>query len=144
MLQKLKRLYSKSVNKFSLYSVAVALMSLIIFSWSQILLPLELNIYDFSFWLRPLEKKDERIVIVKWDDDNISSLKETNISDRTLSLLLKKIIEQKPREIGLDLYRDIPVSSPTLSDEENIKYYQSLKDLFTKTNNIFVIRYSCR
>ncbi|NJK58259.1 MAG: CHASE2 domain-containing protein [Pleurocapsa sp. SU_5_0] len=39
----------------------------------------------------------------------------------------------------MDIYRDIPVSSPTLSDEENIKYYQSLKNLFTKTNNVFVI-----
>lgn len=142
MLQKikrLKRLYSKSINKFSLYSITVAIISLAILNWSQILLPLELNIYDFSFWLRPLERNDERVVIVKWDDENISTLKETTISDRTLSLLLEKIIEQKPREIGLDIYRDIPVSSPTLSDEENIEYYQSLKNLFTKTNSVFVI-----
>lgn len=139
MLQKFKRLYSKAANKFSLYSIIVATVSLIILNWSQILLPLELDIYDFSFWLRPPEKTDERIVIVKWDDENTSTLKETTISDRTLSLLLKKIIEQQPREIGLDLYRDIPVSSPSLSDEENSKYYQSLRNLFTKTNNIFVI-----
>ncbi|NJK58258.1 MAG: CHASE2 domain-containing protein [Pleurocapsa sp. SU_5_0] len=74
--------------------MTVAIISLVILNWSQILLPLELNIYDFSFWLRPLEKNDERVVIVKWDDENISTLKETTISDRTLSLLLKKLLSK--------------------------------------------------
>jgi adenylate cyclase len=139
MLQTFKRYFLKTANKFSFYSIVVTAISLAILSWSQILVPLELNIYDFIFWLRPMEKADERIVIVKWDDKDISSLKETNISDRTLSLLLAKIIEQKPQSIGLDLYRDIPVSSPTISDEENLKFYQSLKNLFHKTDSIYVI-----
>lgn len=140
MLDKFKRFYADSTTQFSLYSIIVAVVSLAILNWSQVLAPLELNIYDFSFQLRSSEKTEERIVIVKWDEKDINALKETIISDRTLSLLLEKIIEQKPREIGLDFYRDIPVSSPTLADEENLKYYQNLKELFTKTNNLIGIQ----
>lgn len=139
MFDKFKRFYSNATTQFSLYSVTITIISIAILNWSQILAPLELNIYDFNFGLRPLEKTEDRIVIVKWDDENISALKETTVSDRTLSRLLEKIIEQKPREIGLDLYRDIPVSSPTLADEENLIYYQTLKELFAKSNNVFGI-----
>jgi adenylate cyclase len=139
MIANLKRFYSRQSVKFTLYGSFVTILTLAILNWTQFLQPLELFIYDFNFKIRSPEATDDRIVIVNWDEENIEAFQETIISDRTITMLLKKIIEQKPREIGLDLYREIPVSSPQLSDEENLKYSKELQKLFTTTDNIFAI-----
>jgi CHASE2 domain-containing sensor protein len=74
--------------------------------WLQ---PLEWTALDLFFQLRPLEARDDRIVIVGIEETDIQKLKQWPISDRTLAKLLDKIREQQPRVIGLDIYRDIPV-----------------------------------
>lgn len=107
---------------------------------SRIVAFLDLAIYDFNFLIRPLESSDERIVIVGWDETSIQSFKESIISDDTLTLTLKKIIQQQPRIVGLDLYRDIPVFSPRLSDQNNLKAYNSLQNLFRDSSNIIGIQ----
>ena len=120
--------------------ILIAIVLLIaILGLSKILQPLELAIYDLNFWLRPRELTDERIVIVEWDERSIQMLEETIISDRTISDLLNKIAQQQPRIIGLDLYRDIPVHSPRLNDAQNIQAYNSLRQFFSKTNNLIGI-----
>lgn len=139
MSAKLRRLYAYPAVRFTLYGLLISLFSLAILSWSQFLQPLELGVYDLNFRIRSPETTDERIVIVKWDEEDIDAFKETTISDRTITLLLQKILEQKPRVIGLDIYRDIPVSSPQLSDGENLKYSKALQDLFSTTDNILGI-----
>ncbi|BAZ47134.1 putative transmembrane sensor domain protein (plasmid) [Chondrocystis sp. NIES-4102] len=53
--------------------------------------------------------------------------------------MLKKISQQQPRIIGLDLYRDLPVFSPRFTDEVNIKAYNDLQNLFKLTDNIIGI-----
>ena len=59
--------------------------------------------------------------------------------DRTLSDLLAKIRAQQPRQIGLDLFRDVRVTSPFLSDEENKKAYNELEAIFSSTPNLIGI-----
>ncbi|MGL6343197.1 MAG: CHASE2 domain-containing protein, partial [Waterburya sp.] len=112
---------AKSSTKLALYSIITVAILTVILNLSQILQPLELAIYDFNFLLRPTESTDERVVVVEWSESSIQSLKETIISDYTLARVVKKIAQQQPKIIGLDIYRDIPVSSPQLSDEENIQ-----------------------
>jgi adenylate cyclase len=139
MLVKFREIYRGHVAKYITYSLITAVLGSLFLGWSQILQPLELMIYDFNFWLKPPEVTDERIVVVEWNEENIKAFEETIISDRTLSLLLTKIIEQKPREIGMDIYRDIPVSSPQLTDEQNLEYYHALDDVFRTTDNLRII-----
>jgi CHASE2 domain-containing sensor protein len=64
---------------------------------------------DTFFQLRPLEPPDERIVIVGVQEADIQKLRKWPTSDRVLATLLNKIKQQKPRAIGLDIYRDLPV-----------------------------------
>jgi adenylate cyclase len=138
-LSKFTKLFSKYSNNLVFYSIITVIISAVIFNFIQILQPLELAIYDFNFLLRPIESTDERVVIVEWSESSIQSLKETIISDHTLAVLLQKIREQQPRIIGLDIYRDISVSSPRLSDKQNIQANNSLKELFSTTNNLIGI-----
>lgn len=140
MLEKFREIRENHFIRYFIYGLITAILSTLFLGWSQILQPLELIIYDFNFWLKPPEVTEERIVIVEWDETNIEAFEETIISDRTLSLLLAKIIEQKPREIGMDIYRDIPVSSPQLTDEQNLKYYHALDNIFRNTNNLFIVK----
>ena len=143
MLNKFKKFSSRSRSKLSHFSdryisVAIAL-AIAILVLNRVSQPLELAIYDFNFLIRPTETPDERVVIVEWDEKSIQMLEETTISDDTLFDLLSKIKQQQPRIIGLDLYRDIPVLSPRLSDEQNIKAYNSLNQLFRSTDNLIGI-----
>jgi adenylate cyclase len=70
---------------------------------------LELIGLDYFFRLRPVEKKDPRIVIVGITEKDIQKLGHYPITDHDLVQLLTKIKAQKPRIIGLDLVRDLPV-----------------------------------
>ncbi|MEA5580055.1 CHASE2 domain-containing protein [Nodularia harveyana UHCC-0300] len=50
----------------------------------------------------------DEIVIVTIDERDIQSVGKWPIPDESLAQLLEKIRSQKPRAIGLDLYRDLP------------------------------------
>ncbi|MBV6622347.1 MAG: adenylate/guanylate cyclase domain-containing protein [Rivularia sp. (in: Bacteria)] len=92
---------------------------------SGLLQILELAAYDQLFILQDSEKKDERIVIVKIDEEAIRKL-EYPIPDDKLAEILQKIKQQQPRAIGLDIYRDKPVG----------KGYDSLAKVFESTPNL--------
>ena len=124
------------LNRYIFMAIALPIAILVLSKISQ---PLELAIYDFNFLIRPIEPTDERIVIVEWDEKSIQMLEETTISDDTLFDLLSKIEQQQPRIIGLDLYRDIPVLSPRLSDERNLEAYGSLNQFFRLSENLIGI-----
>ena len=98
---------------------------------------LELTAYDFLFYLRPDEPMDDRIVIVDWTEKDIQLLEEGTISDQTLTVVLDKIQAEKPRIIGLDIIRDLPVGSYGLSKKENQQSYQRLIEIFNSTPNLF-------
>lgn len=85
----------------------------IAFSYLGIFQFLELSTFDRWFRLRPLEGKDTRIVVVTISESDINQIGQWPISDEILSQLITKINQQKPRVIGLDLYRDLPVKPGT-------------------------------
>ena len=142
MLDKLKKIFSRwqiigyFPYGYTLLTIALLLTVLIL---GKVFQPLELAIYDLNFLLRAAEPTDERIVIVEWDEKSIQMLEETTISDDTLFNLLSKIERQQPKIIGLDLYRDIPVLSPRLSEERNLRAYNSLSQFFSRADNLIGI-----
>ncbi len=91
--------------------------------WLQ---PLEWTALDIYFQLRPQEAADKRIVIVGFEEKDIQALKTAQLSDKLLAQLLTKIKQQKPRVIGLDFYRDVPVD----------KDYPELVQVFKTTPNL--------
>jgi CHASE2 domain-containing sensor protein len=69
----------------------------------------ELNAFDQLMRLRPAEKPDSRLLIVKITAEDIKKLGgEYPLHDRTVLRLLRKLEENQPRVIGLDFYRDRP------------------------------------
>ncbi|WP_172657358.1 CHASE2 domain-containing protein [Myxosarcina sp. GI1] len=112
------------------------ILSLAVLRGLGLLQPLELKAYDLLFFLRSAEPKDERIVIVAWDEEDLQMAEEGTMSDNTLSVVLEKINQQQPRIIGLDLFRDVPVPSRQLTDEENEKAYNNLQNSFRSTPNL--------
>jgi CHASE2 domain-containing sensor protein/nitrogen-specific signal transduction histidine kinase len=91
-----------------------------------VLQPLEWAMYDWFFQIRPIEPVDARIIIVGLEETDIQRLKEWPVSDRNLARLLEKIKAQKPRIIGLDIYRDLPVEP---GHEELTKVFQTTPNL---------------
>lgn len=100
--------------------------------WLSLLQHLEWAALDTFFQLRPLEPRDERILIVAIEEPDIQRWREKNLanlsplSDQVLATLLNKIKQQKPRVIGLDLYRDIPENP---GHEELVKVFESTPNL---------------
>ncbi len=76
-------------------------------------------------WRSP-EPREERIVIVTIDESDIQLAGQWPASDEFLARLIRRIADQKPHSIGLDLYRDLPV------DPGNAELIQ----LFEDTENL--------
>ncbi|MBK1990356.1 adenylate/guanylate cyclase domain-containing protein [Sphaerospermopsis aphanizomenoides BCCUSP55] len=87
---------------------------------------IELLALDQLFLLRPQEGIDHRIVIVEINENDINNQKSWPISDVVLTDLLNKIKQQKPRAIGLDIYRNFPVNP---GHEDLVKLFQSTPNL---------------
>lgn len=86
----------------------------------------ELAMLDHFFRWRPLENPDSRIAVVTIGDEDISLVGAWPIPDRVLANTLKTLKAQRPRAIGLDLYRDLPVEPG----------YQDLVEVFQSTPEI--------
>jgi CHASE2 domain-containing sensor protein len=69
----------------------------------------ELNYFDRFVQLRPDEGVDPRLLVVAVAQDDIQALDRWPASDETLNRLLQKLSQYRPRVIGLDIYRDLPV-----------------------------------
>ncbi len=69
----------------------------------------ELAAYDRFIQSQPDRGKDDRFLIVGIDEIDLQTLQEWPISDRTLATALKKLNALKPRVIGIDIFRDIPI-----------------------------------
>ncbi|MDD2817048.1 MAG: adenylate/guanylate cyclase domain-containing protein [Thiotrichaceae bacterium] len=98
--------------------------------------PLELASYDRLLWTRlqhTPQKIDPRIVIV-WFTDQDQRRFGYPITDADLSLVFENILEQQPRVVGLDLYRDFPVPL------QGGAGYEHLKNLYSHHKNLIAIR----
>ncbi|MCU0549229.1 MAG: CHASE2 domain-containing protein [Leptolyngbya sp. Prado105] len=103
----LQRLWN-SETKIILTGLSAA-TGVIALSFTGVLQVPEWAVLDLFFRVRPAASTDPRIVVITIDDEDISQIGTWSIPDIKLAQLLKKIRAQKPRAIGLDLYRDLPV-----------------------------------
>ncbi len=88
---------------------------------------LEWNLLDQYFRWRPLAGADARIAVVAMDESDIERVGQWPVPDRVLAELIRNIKAQKPRAIGLDLYRNLPIAP---GHPELIKEFQSTPNLF--------------
>ncbi|MBW4571727.1 MAG: CHASE2 domain-containing protein [Tolypothrix carrinoi HA7290-LM1] len=76
----------------------------------------ELKSFDYVMRSRPYEAQDQRILVVGITEADVrdQSAKErggASLSDKTLALVVRKLEQFQPRAIGLDIYRENPVST---------------------------------
>lgn len=91
---------------------------------------LELSALDLLFRLRIAEKIDERIVIIGINESDLKKIGKWPLPDKIMAELLRKVKQQQPRVIGLDIYRDLPVEPG----------YKELVQVFKSTPNLIGIQ----
>ncbi|MEA5624588.1 CHASE2 domain-containing protein [Nostoc sp. UHCC 0251] len=87
---------------------------------------LELAALDQFFRLRPNEPPEERITIVMIDEVSLNEVGSWPIPDAKIAQLLQKLNLHKPRAIGLDIYRNLPVE---FGNQELHNAYKSMPNL---------------
>ncbi len=118
---------------FCLVSVGVA-SSILLLRSSGILQTWEWAAFDQLFRLRPAESSEERVLIVAIDEEDIQQIGTWPLPDRILAELIRKLDEARPRAIGLDIYRDLPVEpghrllQETMSQTSNFVGIEKLGD----------------
>jgi len=70
---------------------------------------LELAVYDWYLRLRPDMPADARIVLITVTENDIRQQGTWPLPDATIARALDILAASRPRAIGLDIYRDIPV-----------------------------------
>jgi adenylate cyclase len=70
---------------------------------------LELAVYDWYLRLRPDVPVDARIVLITVTENDIRQQGTWPLPDATIARALDILVASRPRAIGLDIYRDIPV-----------------------------------
>ena len=91
--------------------------------------PLEWMLFDTMLRLRPVEKVDERVIIVGIDEKDIEFIGKYPIPDGKIAELLNKLETYQPRAIGLDLFKNVPVEPGS----------EQLARVFEKNSNIIGI-----
>jgi adenylate cyclase len=82
--------------------------------------------YDQYMRWRPEETRDDRIVIVGINENDLREIKQPVFPDGIYAQLLTKLAAMEPRGIGLDIYRDLPVEPG----------HQELVEVFETNDNI--------
>lgn len=90
---------------------------------------LEWRILDSFLRLRPAEPQDERLLIIGIDDNDIQRIGAYPIPDQDLAALLQRLLQDAPRVIGIDIFRDLPVEPG----------YDSLAELLETSPTVFGI-----
>ncbi|MCL2928179.1 MAG: adenylate/guanylate cyclase domain-containing protein [Trichodesmium sp. St16_bin4-tuft] len=90
----------------------------------------EWSAYDGYMRMRPLESRDNRIAIVGINEDDLRTIGQPIFPDAVYADLLNKLKAMKPKVIGLDIYRDLPVEPG----------HQKLVEVFKSTPNIVGIK----
>jgi CHASE2 domain-containing sensor protein/CheY-like chemotaxis protein/nitrogen-specific signal transduction histidine kinase len=124
MLPNLKKLVWRW--RFVLTIAPAVAISVIAGGMAGLFLQLEWATLDQFFRLRPAEPAEERILIVKIEESDITKVGEWPIPDAVLAELIKKLKAKQPAAIGLDIYRDMPVEP---GHEELVGVMQSAPNL---------------
>lgn len=88
--------------------------------------PWEWTAFDQYMRLRPQEAKDDRIVIVGIDEADLREVGKPIFPDGVYAQLLEKLKTRKPRAIGLDIYRDLPIEP---GNQELVQVFESTPNL---------------
>ncbi|GBF78628.1 CHASE2 domain-containing protein [Aphanothece sacrum] len=107
--------------------------SILLLRFCGILQGLEWNQLDLFFRWRSPETPDTRIAIVTIDETDLSQIGQWPIPDGILAQAIANIKAQNPQAIGLDLYRDLPVTNIKAKNpghRELVKILQSTPNLF--------------
>ncbi|HUQ25765.1 MAG TPA: adenylate/guanylate cyclase domain-containing protein [Burkholderiales bacterium] len=73
---------------------------------------IELGVYDLALRARPAAALDERFVIIDETEDDLKRFGHP-LSDETLARVVERVVALKPRVVGVDKFRDIPVPPGT-------------------------------
>ncbi|MFN6475248.1 CHASE2 domain-containing protein [Nostoc sp. DedQUE07] len=118
----LKKIWQNS-NLIIATNVAVCVMLLHSIGLLQ---SLELAALDQFFRLHPNEPPEDRITIVVIDEAYLNEVRSWPIPDAKIAQLLQKLNVHKPRAIGLNIYRNLPVEP---GNQELRNVYQSTPNL---------------
>lgn len=81
----------------------------VLVSWTGAGQSIEWLLYDTYLRSRPSRTPENRILVVRIEEEDIENLGEWPLSDRTLARVLENLVAHQPRAIGLDLYRNLRV-----------------------------------
>lgn len=73
---------------------------------------IELGVYDLSLRARPAAALDERFVIIDETEEDLERFGHP-LSDEVLARVVERVLALKPRVLGVDKFRDIPVAPGT-------------------------------
>ncbi len=108
---------------------AIVACVVMLFGLTGILQSIEWTMLDLFFQARPKAEIDRRITIIKIGEADIQKIGHYPLQDQVLVKAIQTLKSYKPRAIGLDLYRDLPVEPG----------YQKLVELFKTTPNLIGI-----
>jgi PAS domain S-box-containing protein len=91
-------------------SVLMVMVTVIVLEYQGMFQLLEWATFDHYFRLRPPEAPETRIVLVTIDENDLRELAGWPISDRILAQSITNLAATNPAVIGLNIYRDLPVS----------------------------------
>ena len=111
MLQKIARIIKQEIPIWRIAAIPgfAIIFIVIIARLSGSLQFLEWMLFDTFLRMRPNEPIDEKIVIIGINETDIEKIGSYPIPDAEIATLIRKIQSDKPRIIGLDLFKNVPV-----------------------------------
>lgn len=98
----------------------------ILVRFTGLLQGMEWTMLDRFFQARPKADIDPRITIITIDEPDIGRIGQFPLPDRVLAQAIQTLKSAKPRAIGLDLYRDLPVQP---GSQELVQVYKTTPNL---------------
>ncbi|MGI2905347.1 CHASE2 domain-containing protein [Tolypothrix sp. VBCCA 56010] len=123
LFKRKKTLGRKYRELITAFCVAVCILILRSFGLLQ---SLEWAALDQFFRLRPDEASENHITIVAIDEASLRQVGSWPIPDKAIASVLEKLKVHKPRAIGLDIYRDLPVEP---GHSNLVEAYKSMPNL---------------
>jgi CHASE2 domain-containing sensor protein len=103
-----KRLWQWRVVLITSPSVAIMIVAGSLLGWFQLL---EWATLEQFFAMRPQKPPEKRVLVVTFDEKDITNTGKALIPDNVIAEAITKIRRQNPAAIGMDIYRDLPVVS---------------------------------
>ena len=128
MLQKITRIIKHEIPIWRIAAIpGIALILIVIIArLSGSLQFLEWMLLDTFLRIRPDEPVDEKIVLIGINEQDIKKIGLYPIPDGEIAELIKKIQSYKPRIIGLDIFKNVPVKP---GSKELRKVFKENKDV---------------